>query len=61
MVQNIQAVKFGRKKIERLVFLEPPGVREPNFKGLMISDLNPRAQELKGVTALLPFAMPFSF
>ena len=30
-----------------LVFLEPPGILEPNvthFKGLIISDLNPRAQ-----------------
>ena len=31
----------------QLVFLEPLGVREhnvPHFKGLLISDLNPRAQ-----------------
>ena len=38
-----------KKKIKlwRLVFLEPSGVREPNvphFKGLIVSDLNPRAQ-----------------
>ena len=38
-----------KKKIKlwRLVFLEPPGVREPNvphFKGLIISDWNSRAQ-----------------
>ena len=48
--QKYKLSKLEEKKI-KLVFLEPLGVREPNvpyFKGLIIPDLNPKAQERDG-------------